>query len=280
MTDSNPLKAFFRQPAIYIRLPSEGKFWPNGSLELPPTGDIGVMPMTAKDELTMKTPDALMNSQAVVDVIQSCVPGIKDAWKCPSIDLELILSAIRIASYGESLDLSTMCPCERKVRLEYSVDLRTVVDMLSRMKFDSTHTLKNGLILKLKPLNYKEMSNTQLKTWEQQKIFNIVTNDNMSDEQKQKLFNESFAKLTEITMETLTGMIDSIEVNGEIVTNKDHILEFFNNASREIFDDFEQKLGQIKDNVTLKPMKVKCTEEGCDREFDLPISLDQSNFFG
>lgn len=280
MTDSNPLKAFFRQPSIYIRLPSQGQFWPKGAIEIPPTGEIGVMPMTAKDELTMKTPDALMNGQAIVDVVQSCVPSIKNAWECPSIDLEMILAAIRIASYGESLELTTLCHCERKATLDYTVDLRTVIDFLSNINFDSVLMLKNGLKLNLKPLCYREASKAQIKTWEQQKIFDIVNNDSISDEDKQKYFNESFSKLTDITIETLASMIDSIETSEAIVNNKEYIMEFINNSNREIFSELEGKIGEIKQKISLKPMKVKCTEEGCDKEFDLPINLDQSNFFG
>lgn len=280
MTNSNPLKAFFRQPTIYIRLPSEGQFWPKGTIEIPSTGEIGVMPMTAKDELTMKTPDALMNGQAVVDVIQSCIPSIKDAWACPSIDMEMILAAIRIASYGESLELSTICPCEKKVRLEYNIDLRSVVDFLGAIKFDSVLMLKNGLKLNLRPLDYREISKAQLKTWEQKRIFEVVNNESLSDEEKQKYFNESFSKLTEITLETLTGMIASIETPESTVDNREFIMEFINNSDREIFSELEGKIGDIKQKIALKPMKVNCTEEGCDKTFDLPISLDQSNFFG
>lgn len=280
MTDSNPLKAFFRQPAIYIRLPSQGKFWPKDTIDIPPTGEIGVMPMTAKDELTMKTPDALMNGQAIVDVIQSCVPSIKNAWECPSIDLEMILAAIRIASFGESLELSTLCPCEKKARLEYGLDLRTVIDFLSSIKFDSELYLANGLKLNLKPLSYRDASKAQIKAWEQRKIFDIVNNDNITDEDKQKYFNESFTKLTELTIDTLVGMIASIETPEGVATQPEHIAEFINNADRKIFADLEAKVGDIKKTISMKPMKVKCTEEGCDREFDLPISLDQSNFFG
>lgn len=280
MTDSNPLKAFFRQPAIYIRLPSQGKFWPKDAIDIPPTGEIGVMPMTAKDELTMKTPDALMNGQAIVDIIQSCVPSIKNAWECPSIDLEMLLTSIRIASYGESLELSTLCPCEKKNRMEYNIDLRSVIDFLGTIEFDSVLTLKNGLKLNLKPLSYRETSKAQLKTWEQQRIFDIVNNDNISDEDKQRHFNESFSKLTDLTIETLTNMIQSIETPDSTVDNKEFILEFINNGSRDSFSELDSKIGDIKKKISLKPMKVKCTEDGCDQEFDLPISLDQSNFFG
>ena len=91
----NPLSMFMRQPKIYIKLPSGGLFWPNGSLELSETGEYPVYSMTAKDELMLKVPDALMNGQAIVDVIQHCVPNVKNAWKIPTIDLDIILIAIR-----------------------------------------------------------------------------------------------------------------------------------------------------------------------------------------
>ena len=74
---NNPLKQFFRQPAIYVRLPSQGKFYPPGVLEMPATGELPVYPMTAIDEITYRTPDALFNGQATVNVLQSCVPDIK-----------------------------------------------------------------------------------------------------------------------------------------------------------------------------------------------------------
>lgn len=68
---ANPLKQFFRQPAIYLRLPSNGDFWPDGAVDVPHNRELPVYPMTALDEITYRTPDALFNGQAVVTVIQS-----------------------------------------------------------------------------------------------------------------------------------------------------------------------------------------------------------------
>ena len=80
----NPLKGYFRRPSIYIKLPSGGNYWPQGMLEMPENGELPVYPMTAIDEITYRTPDALFNGQALVDVIQSCIPAIKNAWAIPS----------------------------------------------------------------------------------------------------------------------------------------------------------------------------------------------------
>ena len=52
--NSNPLMQFFRQPAIYTRLPSGGKGWPVGSIQMPPNGELPVLPMTAIDEITIQ----------------------------------------------------------------------------------------------------------------------------------------------------------------------------------------------------------------------------------
>ena len=77
--NTNPLNKYFRQASIYVSLPS-GTNYPTDVVAPSETGEIGVMAMTAKDEIRFKTPDALMNGQGVVDVIQSCVPAIKNAW--------------------------------------------------------------------------------------------------------------------------------------------------------------------------------------------------------
>ena len=55
----NPLAKHFRQPAIYLQLPSGGKYWPDGSIDLPLNGQIPVYPMTTRDEISIRTPDAL-----------------------------------------------------------------------------------------------------------------------------------------------------------------------------------------------------------------------------
>jgi hypothetical protein len=135
MLPNNPLTQYFRQPAIHIRLPSQGKFYPQGTLAMPPNGELPVLPMTSVDEITYRTPDALFNGSATVSVIQSCIPAIRDPWNMPSTDMDAVLVAIRIASYGHGMDISTTCPaCEEAE--DVTVDLRRVNDSLSVGNYD------------------------------------------------------------------------------------------------------------------------------------------------
>ena len=49
---ANPLRQFFRQPAIYLRLPSGGNHWPEKDIVMTPNKELPVLPMTAIDEIT------------------------------------------------------------------------------------------------------------------------------------------------------------------------------------------------------------------------------------
>ena len=124
---ANPLSKFYRQPKIYLSLPSKGKFYPEGAVEIPDNGEVPVFAMTAKDELTLKTPDALLNGAATVELIQSCIPNIKNAWAMPILDLDACLIAIRIATYGETMDVETTPP-NTQTPAQYTIDLRQILD--------------------------------------------------------------------------------------------------------------------------------------------------------
>ena len=108
-TAVNPLTKHFRQPALYLKLPSNGAYWPDNSLDLSAAGELAIFPMTTRDEITLRTPDALLNGQGVVDVIKSCCPGIKDPWLMPSVDVDAVLVAVRVASYGDDMEVNSKC---------------------------------------------------------------------------------------------------------------------------------------------------------------------------
>ena len=147
--NTNPLKQYFRRPEIYIKLPSGGNFYPEGSIDLPENKELPVYPMTAIDEITSKTPDALFNGTAVVDIIKSCLPNIKDPWSVPSIDLDHILIAIRVASNGNLLDIESICPsCNEEA--SYDINLIGLLSNITVGNYNDLVVL-NELSFKFKP---------------------------------------------------------------------------------------------------------------------------------
>lgn len=281
MMGQNPLQKYFRQPKLYIKLPSEGRFYPAGAYEQTETGEIPVYSMTAKDELAFKTPDALLNGQATVDVVQSCMPNIKNAWQMPSIDLDAALIAIRMATYGETLTITTKTPVTGEEK-EFQVDLRKLFDEFSNLVYE-TEVRVGDMIIHLRPLTYQEYTKAALKTFEEQRIFNIVNNESISDEDKLQAFTNSFTKLTQLTVDMVTQGIVKIVIGEEEVSNKAYIDEFIRNADKEFFSAVTKHLEVQKDKYSLKPLIANATpeeiEKGVPKTYEIPITFDQSNFF-
>jgi len=277
----NPLQKYFRQAKVYITLPSQGQWYPNGTLDYPENGELPVFAMTAKDELGMKTPDALLNGQATVDVIQSCVPNIKDAWQMPSIDLDAVLIAIRIATYGEQLDITTKIPNIGDEK-DYGVDLRTVLNKLVTVHFESTVFI-NDMKVELRPLTYREFTNSSLKTFEEQRILRLVNDESIPEEEKLARFNQSFKKLTDLTVDMLANAVTSISVDGTTVTDQNHISEFIINSDKQFFGGVKDHFESQKKKFEIEPMTIHTTEDeqerGAPETFEIPITFDQSNFF-
>jgi hypothetical protein len=277
----NPLQKYYRQPKLYFELPSKGKFYPAGVLETTETGEFPVYSMTAKDELAFKTPDALINGQSTVDVIQSCIPNIKNAWEMPSLDLDAALIAIRIATYGETMSLSTTVPGIEEER-EFTVDLREIVSRFGGVDFDDTVYI-DDLVIKIRPMSYKEYTQSSLKTFEEQRVFSIVNDDNMSEEEKINKFTATFKRLTEMTVGMVMSSIASIQVGEDVVTNSAQIKDFIQNADKKFYTAIVNHVTTQKEKYSVPPMTVMTDvedrENGAPEKFEVPIVFDQANFF-
>jgi hypothetical protein len=277
----NPLKKYFRQAKIHVELPSKGNFYANGALEIPETGEIPVYAMTAKDELGIKTPDALLNGQAMVDMFQSCVPSIKNGWEIPSIDVDALLIAIRIATYGEQLELTAKTP-NTQIEKDYAVDLREILHQLVTAEFITQINL-GSMQVHVRPLKYKEFTKQALKTYEEQRIFKVINDETMSEEEKLSRFAQSFKNLTEMTVHNVSTSIHKIIVDDTEVKNPQHIKEFIDNADKDFYNIVLNHIEEQRKKFTVKPMQIKSTEEeiklGAPETWELPVMLDYSNFF-
>jgi hypothetical protein len=277
----NPLQKYFRQVKNYMRLPSKGKFYPAGVLDMPTTGELPVYAMTAKDELMFKTPDALMNGQATVDVIQSCVPNIKNAWLMPSIDLDAVLIAIRIATYGETMDVNVTVP-NTTIKRDYSMDLRLALDDLMMGQFVETVQI-GPMTVTLRPINYKEFTDGAIKSFEEQRIVNVVNDDKLDEQTKIGMFQQSFRKLTDITIAMVANSVVSIAVDGTVVTDPAHITEFIAKSEKNFYTEIMKHVQKQRDSFSIKPIRVTSTpgdiKAGAPTTFEVPVTFDQSNFF-
>jgi hypothetical protein len=274
VNSNNPLLKHFRQPAIYLRLPSGGKFWNPKSLDLPESNDVPIYPMTIKDEITIKTPDALMNGQGVVDVIQSCCPSIKNAWDVPSVDLDAIFIAIRIASYGPDMDIDTVCPhCQEENR--HVVKLVELLDGIRSPDYSAVEL--DDLVFEFKPQTFKNYNDANLVGYEQQKLIAAITNSELSDDQKVEQFNTIFPRLTDMNATNVVNNIQAIITNGTQVTDRHHIKEFIMNCDRKTFAEIKETVDRLSEEIKIKPLTAQCAS--CNKEYVQELTFDQANFF-
>lgn len=272
---NNPLQKHFRQPALYLKLPSNGQFWPEGSIELSISGDVPVYPMTVKDEITIKTPDALMNGSGVADVIQSCCPSIKDPWAIPATDIDAILLSIRSASYGPTMDIDTNCP-HCSAENSHGVDLRILLDDIVPPKYNPVTI--HDLVFQFKPQTFKNLNHNNIINYEQQKLITTINDSELTEEQKLSEFQRMFPKLTDLNIDTLANSIDSITVGSEEVSNRIHIKEFLNNCERQVYSDIKVEIDKLNAQTKIKPIDITCNE--CTKSYTTDITFDQANFFG
>ena len=280
--NANPLNKYFRQASIYVKLPS-GTDYPADVVTKSETGEIGIMAMTAKDEVRFKTPDALMNGQGVVDVIESCVPDIKDAWQIKSYDLDTILVAIRIATYGETMEINFNVPGANE-SVAHTVNLPAILDEIQKTTVDTSFKLKDGLKITVQPLTYRDMTSTSLQTFQQQKMYSAIQDSELPDEDKATRFNDAFKKLTDLNASILLKNMASITMtDGTVITDAAHIKEFVDNANATVIKEIETKLMNLRTQGAVKPLKLKASEEqikkGAPASYEVPVTFDTSNFF-
>jgi hypothetical protein len=284
MENTNPLQKYYRQPAIYIKLPSGGRYYPKNVFTPTETGDIPILPMTVKDELAFKTPDAMINGQSTVDVIKSCVPNLLDPWQMVNYDTDAVLLAIRIATYGETMDINYRVPGTDDEQT-HTINLPALLEDLGRVEIKDETTTSKGFKVEMQPLSYKTLTKIQIARFEQQKMYGTIDNSTMSDEAKQSAFAKSFETLNMVNFSLLVDSIKSITTpEGNTVVDRAQIIEFCNNADATTVTEIQDKLSELRVQAQIPLLRIKATEDqikkGAPTSFEVPVTFDNSNFFG
>lgn len=276
---NNPLVKKFRQPAIYIKLPSEGRWWDSDAINIPANGELGIMPMAMADEIALKTPDGLLNGSSIVKLIESCVPSIKDAWKTPSLDMDALLIGIRIASNGNNMEIEAKCPkCEHEN--SYDIDLSQVLSSIQKIDYNAPLVL-DGMKIFFQPVSYKVLNDTRQIEFEVMQKARALDNSSITDEAKllelQNILQTMINDSTEKILEKMSYNISHIEMeDGVIVSSPEYIIEYLKNADRTSFNAITTHLSVLKEQLKYNIVEVTCEE--CDHAWKVDLGVDYANF--
>ena len=280
MTDKQSLKDFYRTPKIYIQLPSSGEFYDSDVIDWPETNELPVYAMTPKDDMIIRNPDALLNGDAVVQLVKSCVPLIKKPEEIIAPDMELILVAIRAASEKDrSVTVDQNCPeCEHEN--SFSLDLSVAVQDFESIAELKESTLSNGLIIGVKPANYLYSIKTAKAMIEQANLLsNLSQGQFENDENKLKKVGEAVNKLAQFNYGVLVNSVKYVKIpdSDTVVDDYDEIVEFIDNVEAKIGKEIDAAVSSVNNGGINKIHKTAC--ENCEHEFEIPVDFDPVTFF-
>lgn len=273
----NPLKSYFRQFKLYLKLPSGTTYYEPGTIKFTDTGEVGIMPMTGQDELILKNPDALLNGEALTEVIKSCVPAVTNPRLLLTNDIDAVITAIRYATYNDALETELMCPkCQHenlfKLDLQYSLDNMTYLDS------DYVVNLESGLSIFVKPYGFPELLKGLHAQFEQSKLTRAIENDVIDDDQRMKLFANGFKELANVTYSLMLNSIIKVvdESKGINVTDKAFIQDFLKNTDKKSIDKISDLIKEINQIGIKRSFTAKC--EKCEHTWESEVDFNPTNF--
>lgn len=125
---ANPLLHRIQIPGETFRLPSHGLFYKNGELDDSVIdGEVHVHPMTAIDEVMMRTPDALFSGRGIDEVFRKCIPEILKPMDLLAKDVDYLLTCLRLITYGPTMDIEYTHTCPDAKNHTYSIPLKPII---------------------------------------------------------------------------------------------------------------------------------------------------------
>lgn len=274
----NPLKAYFRKPGIWIKLPSQGKHYKIKPADLNDMGEIPVYPLTAKDELVMKNADALLNGSAIKDIIASCAPSIVDPENMPSVDLDAILVAIRRATYGERMPVTVKHDCEHAKESDFQVDLNAVIGTITTIGEIEPVVFDNEIKVYIKPITVKNVLQLNWVQYEQMRNLQIAEQRNVDEKTKVDLLQAGYKALTDASLKIVSECVDTVLLpDGTTVTDTKIISEWINDLPRPDYKKLEAAIMATNQKGVNKSFKVICPQ--CNTEYESSIDLNPTTFF-
>ena len=275
---TNPLSQYFRTAKVYTSLPTDCHFYDPNMIETSVNGEVAVYPLTTIDQIMLKTPDAILNGEAMIKVFHSCVPGIKDVKKLVEPDINALLIAIRIASNGPIMEIDTVCP-ECKTEHTFDVNLSGILETAEKLT-ELPSIEMDGLIIHVRPYNFEQRNLQLLNEVDESRSLNILNANTTIDENK-KLeelavhINNMANRTFDIVAKSITSI--TITKTGESVTDQTYISEFLKGIGKSQADVIIDQIKQLNQMGVDTKTNFQCSN--CAHEWNQPIDFDPTSFF-
>lgn len=272
---NNPLSDFYREKSIFVKLPTGGK-WYKQKPKLTADGEIGVMPMTMKDEMLFKIPDSLYNGESLYEVLKSIVPDIADPYEISIPDVDVILLASRAVSTDTELPIDARCPhCGETT--SYSINIPMILSKIKPIASDTEVEIKN-LIIRLRPNTLASVTASSMQGVESARLLAAVGTE--QNQNTKDLLQKSLEKATAAGIGVLADSIESITMpNGTVVTDQAHIMQWVANSDANTTTVIKKLSMDLNKNGIQNEFPFSCSNESCAKEFVSSVEFNPTFFF-
>jgi hypothetical protein len=277
----NPLQSYFRQASTYIALPTQGKWYQPQDITLTANNEIAILGLTARDDVLLNTPDAMLNGEALKKVIQNCVPDVHNVNALLMPDLEAIFVGMKMASNNGAMEINRICPscgaeCNFDLQCQSILDGQTMID-----NQDGVVSIDETLRVHVKPYNFQQRSIFIQREFEEEKILRAfdANNPNPNEFARAEIMAEAVDRISLLTYRLVAGSITSVEIlsTNEHVSDPAFITEWLMNITNQQAEKVMQAVDDLNKCGPRKQISIQC--ESCQFTWQDNVSYDPISFF-
>lgn len=253
----NPLLEKVRIPGETFRLPSGGTLYKDGELASSvKNGEVHVYPLTALDEIVLKTPDKLLNGDAIQEVFSRCIPSILKPMRLFTKDVDYLMVCLRKVTFGADIELEYTHSCKDAKKHSYMFSI-------------------NNYLQRAKTLEHIDPTSYNFTVGDGQKV--VIKPLRFADYIRASQIDESKLSTPEQIRDSITAsLIDVIEsVDG--TTERHFIAEWLNVIPSPWIHEISQYLDKASDWGVVFEAQMVCKD--CEEEFTAATPINPLSFF-
>jgi NADH dehydrogenase/NADH:ubiquinone oxidoreductase subunit G len=278
---NNPLQRYFRRPALWVKLPTLGKWYTNGEVTFNERQEVQVFGITAIDEIMLNTPDALFNGHALETVINSCIPEVHDVKRLSQPDLDALFLGIKSATNNGKHEMTRTC-VQCKHENTFDIQCNQLLDSMTYIEdSDTVINIDGDIKVHIKPYDFEMRSLLIQHQLEERKALSIIEK-NITDNNLEKAdqFARSLEKMSRLSFRLIADSVTAIEILGkdrQFVDNKEHIAEWMTNVNKSTSDAIVSAVNALNEVGPPKTTAAQCTN--CGHTWTETLTFDPALFF-
>ena len=109
-------------------------------------------------------------------------------------------------------------------------------------------------------------------------MLQALTDENLDEETRTKLFGETFIELAELTVDLISNCIYAVRTDDNVeITDNALIKEWLQSITKDDYDKLRSKVEELSQDSLDTNMNATC--DACGNNWETKIDLDIANFF-